>query len=429
MPPIGGEKRDAQPRVSLSNERRQGQHEETGRTLVLSLPAPEEGCVLLEALFKQEQVLERRLLGWRREPLLATDRGRGRACTTDGSHLSLTHSLCERMDRSEEGFWRSFWRGDGGVRVGKDLPVAPPNEHPESEANTKHPSAPMGPSTTGRQRSSASFALPSSSLARSSSQSSLGKGPSTQAPAAARQPSPSSSLKPRQQQQTDIDDDGDGDYSPPSTGETTSSFQTSSSDESSPYGSAEEGPTPTSTTRRELEIDRAEDAQGFELGSDAEDEAWGGQDEDSALSPFIPAGSSSGGGRRHRAYSTGRAFAHQRRKSTTASSGSLTLFQLTTSMLSLALSPTVLALPYAVYLLSPQLFIPLLCAIASLAGANHIGIVYVARYLGVKRFEDLGRGFGGSKKTRAVLRVSMVLSGIGVMVLYLKSKSPPPFPC
>lgn len=322
-------------------------------------------------------------------------------------------------------------RRPGGVRVGKDLPVAPPNEHPEREANTKHPSAPMGPPTTGRQRSSASFALPSSSLARSSSQSSLGKGPSTQAPAAARQPSPSSSLKPRQQQQTDTDDgddddDGDGKYSPPSTGETTSSFQTSSSDESSPYGSAEEGPTPTSTTRRELEIDRAEDAQGFELGSDAEDEAWGGQDEDSALSPFIPAGSSSGGGRRHRAYSTGRAFAHQRRKSTTASSGSLTLFQLTTSMLSLALSPTVLALPYAVYLLSPQLFIPLLCAIAGLAGANHIGIVYVARYLGVKRFEDLGRGFGGSKKTRAVLRVSMVLSGIGVMVLYLKSESPPP---
>ena len=53
-----------------------------------------------------------------------------------------------------------------------------------------------------------------------------------------------------------------------------------------------------------------------------------------------------------------------------------------------------------------------------------MSIVYIARYLGVKRYEDLGKGLGGGKVFRAVLRVLMVLAGIGILVLYLRSESP-----
>lgn len=295
-------------------------------------------------------------------------------------------------------------------------------------------SASKPPATLGRQRSSASF-LPSLPVARSASQGSTKATPPTPASGATTQgagassfqpPPPSASSSATAPFSTTLDD------SPPSTGETTSSFQTSSSDESSPYDSASEGPVPPAIAngRRELELDRAEEAQGFELGSDAEDEAWGGGGgigggggvgglDDDATSPFIATHAHSGGRRPRR---NSRSYDRRRHKSTTPSSGNLTLFQLTANMLALTVSPAVLALPYATYLLSPPLFIPLLCAVAGLAAANHLGIVYVARYLGVKRFEDLGRGFGGGRKTRVAMRVSMVLAGVGVMVLYLRSE-------
>jgi hypothetical protein len=278
---------------------------------------------------------------------------------------------------------------------------------------------PIRPSAVGRHRSSVSF-QPRPSATRLSSQASV-KASSPTLPATAfvgsttgHQPS-SSRTGDFGGSQPDLD-------SPPSTGETTSSFQTSSSDESSPYNSASEDPVVASgstAVRRELELDRTEEAQRFELGSDAEDEAWsdagghGQDDESAAASPFIPSHTWTGRRRRH----------SRSRRSTTPSSGNLTIFQLTANMLALTLSPTILALPYATYLLSPPLFIPLLCAIAGLAAANHLGLVYVARYLGVKRFEDLGRGFGGGRRTRVAMRVLIILAGLGVLVLYLRSQS------
>ena len=54
-----------------------------------------------------------------------------------------------------------------------------------------------------------------------------------------------------------------------------------------------------------------------------------------------------------------------------------------------------------------------------------MSIVYIARYLGVKRYEDLGRGLGGGKVFRGVLRVMVLLAGIGILVLYLRSESRP----
>lgn len=41
----------------------------------------------------------------------------------------------------------------------------------------------------------------------------------------------------------------------------------------------------------------------------------------------------------------------------------------------------------------------------------------------MKRYEDLGRGLGGGKVFRGVLRVMMLLAGMGILVLYLRSKS------
>lgn len=274
---------------------------------------------------------------------------------------------------------------------------------------------PARPSVVGRHRSSVSF-QPRLSATRSSSQASVKAAVSPTLPATAF----GSGHQPSNLRTADFESSQPDLDSPPSTGETTSSFQTSSSDgESSPYDSASEEPVVASAglgTRRELELDRTEEAQRFELGSDAEDEAWsdaGGhvQDDESAASPFIPAHSWTGRRRRH----------SRSRRSTTPSHGNLTLFQLTANMLALTLSPTILALPYATYLLSPPLFIPLLCAIAGLAAANHLGLVYVARYLGVKRFEDLGRGFGGGRRFRVTMRVLLVLAGMGVLVLYLRS--------
>ena len=41
----------------------------------------------------------------------------------------------------------------------------------------------------------------------------------------------------------------------------------------------------------------------------------------------------------------------------------------------------------------------------------------------MKRYEDLGRGLGGGKVFRGVLRVMMLLAGMGILVLYLRSES------
>lgn len=107
-------------------------------------------------------------------------------------------------------------------------------------------------------------------------------------------------------------------------------------------------------------------------------------------------------------------------------SGNLSLFSLTLNLLNTNISPTILALPYAVWLMTPHLFIPLLVIIAFLSAASHVVIVYLARYLSITRLEDLAVGVGGGRLVRLTIRLLMVGAGVGVLVLYLKSR-PLPF--
>lgn len=93
---------------------------------------------------------------------------------------------------------------------------------------------------------------------------------------------------------------------------------------------------------------------------------------------------------------------------------------LTLNLLNTTLSPSLLALPYVVKLLGPTLFIPLLVIIAFLSAAAHVVLLYLGRYLGVRRYEDLvAKALGGSRKTVLVVRVLLVGTAWSSLVLYL----------
>ncbi|CED82959.1 hypothetical protein [Phaffia rhodozyma] len=106
--------------------------------------------------------------------------------------------------------------------------------------------------------------------------------------------------------------------------------------------------------------------------------------------------------------------------SSTPPTGNLTLFWTTLNLLNTSFSPTILSLPYAVWLLSPELFIPMLVGISLISGASHVVILYLARYLGIKTLDDLGQAVGGGKTVRLGMRVLTVGAGVGVLMLYLR---------
>jgi hypothetical protein len=110
---------------------------------------------------------------------------------------------------------------------------------------------------------------------------------------------------------------------------------------------------------------------------------------------------------------------------------SSTLSNLSLLVLRSSLSGTSLSVPHALSLLASSTSHPLLLppiflvVIAGLSCANHIVIVYLSRYLDVKRIEDLTKGLPGCHggKNKAVARMLVGLAGLGLMVMHLGGKS------
>lgn len=122
--------------------------------------------------------------------------------------------------------------------------------------------------------------------------------------------------------------------------------------------------------------------------------------------------------------------------SPSASSQPSTLSSLTLLQLRSSLTSTSLSLPYALSLLASssssrasRLILPplFLLLIAGISCSTHVVIVYLARYLGVKRVEDLVRGVPGcrGKKSKNSARLVVGLAGIGLMIVHLGGTSWP----
>lgn len=116
------------------------------------------------------------------------------------------------------------------------------------------------------------------------------------------------------------------------------------------------------------------------------------------------------------------------------------LVQIALTLHSTSLTSTSLAVPYALSLISsstthtlllPPLFVVL---VASISGASHVVLAYLARYLDIKagRVEDLTKGIPGcgGKLAKMFVRAGVVLAGIGLMSMHLTRESVGPLcPC